>query len=55
MWNQRSRPSTAASAWAILVGAFLAWMFAGLEISLFVLIHRQMTMVCSVPIQRKRS
>ena len=28
--------------WAILVGAFLAWMFAGLEISLFVLIHRQM-------------
>jgi MFS family permease len=27
----------------ILVAAFLAWMFAGLEISLFVLIHRQMT------------
>jgi MFS family permease len=28
----------------ILVAAFLAWMFAGLEISLFVLIHRQMTL-----------
>ena len=26
-----------------LVAAFLAWMFAGLEISLFVLIHRQMS------------
>ena len=26
----------------ILIAAFLAWMFAGLEISLFVLIHRQM-------------
>ena len=29
---------------AILVAAFLAWMFAGLQISLFVLIHRQMTL-----------
>lgn len=28
---------------AILLAAFLGWMFAGLEISLFVLIHRQMT------------
>lgn len=28
----------------ILVAAFLAWMFAGLEISLFVLIHRQMAL-----------
>jgi MFS family permease len=27
----------------VLVAAFLAWMFAGLQISLFVLIHRQMT------------
>jgi MFS family permease len=26
----------------VLVAAFLAWMFAGLEISLFILIHRQM-------------
>lgn len=28
--------------YAVLLAAFLAWMFAGLEISLFVLIHRQM-------------
>ena len=28
----------------ILLAAFLAWMFAGLAISLFVLIHRQMTL-----------
>ena len=28
----------------VLVAAFLAWMFAGLEISLFVLVHRQMTL-----------
>jgi MFS family permease len=28
----------------VLLAAFLAWMFAGLEISLFVLIHRQMTL-----------
>jgi SHS family sialic acid transporter-like MFS transporter len=28
----------------VLVAAFLAWMFAGLEISLFVLIHRQMVL-----------
>jgi hypothetical protein len=28
----------------VLVAAFLAWLFAGLEISLFVLIHRQMTL-----------
>lgn len=28
----------------VLAAAFLAWMFAGLEISLFVLIHRQMTL-----------
>jgi MFS family permease len=28
----------------ILAAAFLAWMFAGLEISLFVLIHRQMSL-----------
>src|SRR5262249_17528314 len=28
----------------ILAGAFLAWMFAGLHLSLFVLIHRQMTL-----------
>jgi predicted MFS family arabinose efflux permease len=28
----------------LLVAAFLAWMFAGLNISLFVLIHRQMTL-----------
>jgi MFS family permease len=27
----------------ILLAAFLAWMFAGLQISLFVLVHRQMT------------
>src|SRR3954466_6518260 len=30
--------------YAVLLAAFLAWMFAGLEISLFVLIHRQMTL-----------
>ena len=29
---------------SILVAAFLAWMFAGLQISLFVLVHRQMTL-----------
>jgi SHS family sialic acid transporter-like MFS transporter len=29
---------------AVLAAAFGAWMFAGLEISLFVLIHRQMTL-----------
>ena len=29
---------------AVLGGAFLAWLFAGLEISLFVLVHRQMTL-----------
>lgn len=28
----------------VLIAAFLAWMFAGLEISLFILIHRQMTL-----------
>jgi MFS family permease len=28
----------------VLLAAFLAWMFAGLEISLFVLIHRQMAL-----------
>src|SRR3954470_17415526 len=28
----------------VLLAAFLAWMFAGLEISLFVLVHRQMTL-----------
>jgi MFS transporter, SHS family, sialic acid transporter len=28
----------------VLLAAFLAWMFAGLEISLFILIHRQMTL-----------
>jgi MFS transporter, SHS family, sialic acid transporter len=28
----------------ILLAAFLAWMFAGLQISLFVLVHRQMTL-----------
>lgn len=28
----------------VLVAAFAAWMFAGLEISLFILIHRQMTL-----------
>lgn len=28
----------------VLAAAFLAWMFAGLEISLFVLVHRQMTL-----------
>ncbi|MBA4062468.1 MAG: hypothetical protein C0501_01940 [Isosphaera sp.] len=28
----------------VLVAAFLAWMFAGLEISLFVLVHRQMAL-----------
>src|SRR5262245_424344 len=28
----------------VLLAAFAAWMFAGLEISLFVLIHRQMTL-----------
>ncbi|MCI0705383.1 MAG: MFS transporter [Planctomycetia bacterium] len=28
----------------VLIGGFLAWMFAGLEISLFILIHRQMTL-----------
>jgi MFS transporter, SHS family, sialic acid transporter len=28
----------------VLAAAFLAWMFAGLQISLFVLIHRQMTL-----------
>ncbi len=27
----------------VLGASFLAWMFAGLEISLFVLIHRQMS------------
>ena len=29
---------------AVLAASFLAWMFAGLEISLFVLIHRKMTL-----------
>ena len=28
---------------AVLTASFLAWMFAGLEISLFVLVHRQMS------------
>lgn len=37
-------PSTLTSVqrWTILGASFLAWMFAGLEISLFILIHRQM-------------
>lgn len=30
--------------YGVLLAAFLAWMFAGLEISLFVLIHRQMAL-----------
>jgi MFS transporter, SHS family, sialic acid transporter len=29
--------------YAVLLAAFVAWMFAGLEISLFILVHRQMT------------
>lgn len=33
---------TAGSRRKMLIAAFLAWMFAGLEISLFILIHRQM-------------
>src|SRR5262249_49753687 len=28
----------------VLLASFLAWMFAGLQISLFILIHRQMTL-----------
>jgi MFS transporter, SHS family, sialic acid transporter len=28
--------------WSVLIAAYSAWMFAGLEISLFILIHRQM-------------
>jgi MFS family permease len=35
---------TATQRLAVLAAAFAAWMFAGLEISLFVLIHRQMTL-----------
>lgn len=34
---------TRAQRYGVLGAAFLAWMFAGLEISLFILIHRQMT------------
>lgn len=40
-------PSTALTTpqrYGVLLAAFLAWMFAGLEISLFVLVHRQMTL-----------
>lgn len=37
-------PLTRARRLGILGAAFLAWMFAGLEISLFVLIHRQMAL-----------
>ena len=33
-----------AQRYGVLLAAFLAWMFAGLEISLFVLVHRQMTL-----------
>ena len=35
---------TRSQRYAVLLAAFLAWMFAGLEISLFVLVHRQMTL-----------
>jgi len=37
--------------WLILAAAFLAWMFAGLEISLFILIHRQMMIGVSYPLR----
>ncbi len=37
-------PLTRRQRYGVLLAAFLAWMFAGLEISLFVLIHRQMTL-----------
>lgn len=35
---------TRSQRYAVLAAAFLAWLFAGLEISLFVLIHRQMAL-----------
>ncbi len=35
---------TARQRYGVLAAAFLAWMFAGLEISLFILVHRQMTL-----------
>ena len=38
------RALTRRQRYGVLLAAFLAWMFAGLEISLFVLIHRQMTL-----------
>jgi len=37
-------PLTRGQRLGVLLAAFLAWMFAGLQISLFVLIHRQMTL-----------
>jgi SHS family sialic acid transporter-like MFS transporter len=37
-------PLTRGQRLGVLLAAFLAWMFAGLEISLFVLVHRQMTL-----------
>jgi MFS family permease len=37
-------PLTRGQRLGVLLAAFLAWMFAGLEISLFILIHRQMTL-----------
>ncbi len=39
-----SQSLTRGQRYGVLGAAFLAWMFAGLEISLFVLIHRQMTL-----------
>ena len=37
-------PMTRPQRYAVLFAAFAAWLFAGLEISLFVLIHRQMAL-----------
>ncbi|HKB03714.1 MAG TPA: MFS transporter, partial [Gemmataceae bacterium] len=37
-------PLTRSQRLGVLLAAFLAWMFAGLEISLFILIHRQMSL-----------
>jgi MFS family permease len=42
--NGHVSPLKARQRWCLLGASFLAWMFAGLNISLFILIHRQMTL-----------
>ena len=44
MSNASSHALTRRQRYGVLLAAFLAWMFAGLEISLFILIHRQMAL-----------